>query len=156
MGSSGVTEEEPKEQLSISELYDKVFPEYLAMGMTYRQFWQEDCRLVVAYRKAYRIRQEEANRAAWLNGLYMFKALQGAPMLVQGFIPKGTTIEPYPSSPIDFSIAKPKTAQEKLDDEMRLQSEKIKRGMEQFMVSFNAQRRKQELENIIDDCNGKE
>lgn len=156
MGSSGVTEEEPKEQLSISELYDKVFPEYLAMGMTYRQFWQEDCRLVVAYRKAYRIRQEEANRAAWLNGLYMFKALQSAPQFVQGFIPKGTQIEPYPNKPLDFTPKKPRTAQEEYDDEVREQSEKIKQNMMAFMHAQEAEKKQKELENMLKDEQGKE
>ena len=50
--------------LSVSELYHRVFPEYLAMGMTYDQFWKGDCTLVIPYREAYRIRQEEMNRMA--------------------------------------------------------------------------------------------
>ena len=61
MGGSGVRDS-PQEFLSIPALFDRVFPEYLAMGMTYRQFWIDDCRLVIAYREAYRLRQEEQNR----------------------------------------------------------------------------------------------
>jgi len=119
------------------------------MGMTFEQFWQQDCSLVVAYRKAYRIRQEEINRTAWLNGLYMYKALTSAPQFVQGFIPKGTKIEPYPSKPIDFTPAKPKTEQEKLDDEVKAQSEQIKRNMMRFMAAQQAEHKKKELEVLL-------
>lgn len=119
------------------------------MGMTFEQFWQQDCSLVVAYRKAYRIRQEEINRTAWLNGLYMYKALTSAPQFVQGFIPKGTKIEPYPSKPIDFTPVKPKTEQEKLDDEVKAQSEQIKRNMMRFMAAQQAEHKKKELEVLL-------
>lgn len=121
------------------------------MGMTFEQFWQQDCSLVVAYRKAYRIRQEEINRTAWLNGLYMYKALTSAPQFVQGFIPKGTKIDPYPSKPIDFTPVKPKTEQEKLDDEVKAQSEQIKRNMMRFMAAQQAEHKKKELEALLGD-----
>ena len=75
MGSGRVTEPSHTNDDWIPELFDKAFPEYLAMGMTYRQFWDEDCRLVVPYRQAYKIRQEEINRTAWLNGLYIQRAV---------------------------------------------------------------------------------
>ena len=151
MGSSGVTEEGPKEQLSISELYDKVFPEYLAMGMTYRQFWHEDCRLVIAYRKAYKLRQDEINRNAWLQGLYIFKALQTAPITVNGFAPKGYTPEPYPNKPFDFTQKQEKTAQEKADEEAQVRAERIKAGVMRFMQARDAQKHEEELNALLAD-----
>ena len=151
MGGSGIgqDEEDGSEPLTSSQIFHKVFPEYLAMGMTFEQFWQQDCSMVVAYRKAYRIRQEEINRTAWLNGLYMYKALTSAPQFVQGFIPKGTKIEPYPNKPIDFTPVKPKTEQEKLDDEVKAQSEQIKRNMMRFMAAQQAEHKKKELEVLL-------
>ena len=151
MGGSGVTDDEQrsKEQLTDSELYHKLFPEYLAMGMTYRQFWIDDCRLVIAYREAYRLRQEEQNRLAWLQGYYIYRALHGNPLIV-GLADKRTKFEPYPNKPIDFTPQKAKTAQEKLDDEMREKSERIQRNMMEFATSFNAQRREKELKNVME------
>ena len=32
------------------------------MGMTAHEYWEEDCHLVVGYRKAYEIKQEEIDR----------------------------------------------------------------------------------------------
>lgn len=82
------------------------------MGMTYKQFWEMDCTLVAAYRKAYKIRQEQQNQNAWLNGLYIWKALQSAAIYVNGFVPKGAVIEPYWDKPYEFAQEKKKTVQE--------------------------------------------
>lgn len=150
MGDRGVTES-PQKLLAIDELFDKTFPEYLAMGMTYEQFWKQDCSLVIAYRKAYRIRQEEINRNAWLNGLYIFKALQTAPVTVNGFAPKGYTPEPYPSKPFDFAPQREKTAQEKLDDEVKARAERIRQGMMDFIHAKQAQTKEKELEAMLMD-----
>lgn len=147
MGNRRVTEQ-PKNDDWIAELFDKAFPEYLAMGMTYRQFWEEDCRLVTAYREAYRIRQDEINRSAWLNGLYIFKALQATPIVVHGFAKRDTKVEPYPGKPYDFT-GKPQTAQEKADDEARKEAEKVKRGMMAFMAAQQADRKQKELADLM-------
>ena len=146
---SGVTEGKPAvKPKTIAEVFDEAFPQYLAMGMTYNQFWEQDCLLVVPYRKAFKIRQEEINNIAWINGLYIWKAIQSAPLYVNGFIPKGSKIEPYPNKPIDFSESK-KTEQERVDDKVRVESEKIKRGMIAFMAAQKAEKKKKELENIL-------
>ena len=152
MGNGGVTgeSEQPEERLNASELYHKLFPEYLAMGMTYRQFWDEDCRLVIAYRKAYQIRQEEQNRLAWLNGLYIYKALQSTPIVVHGFAKSGTKVEPYPNKPIDFTPEKPMTAQEKADKEAQEQTEKIKRNMMEFMRLQAQDKKERELKALLE------
>ena len=137
MGGRGVGSED--ESLSIPDLYHRVFPEYLAMGMTWEQFWQQDCSLVIAYRKAYRIRQEEINRAAWLQGLYMFRALQANPLIVYGFAKNGAKPEPYPGKPIDFSTAK-KTLRQKADDDAKARSDRLMRNMMQYMAAQKAEK----------------
>ena len=150
MGGCGVTET-PQKLLSIDELFDRAFPEYLAMGMTYEQFWKQDCSLVIAYRKAYKLRQEEINRNAWLQGLYIFKALQTAPVTVNGFAPKGYTPEPYPNKPFDFAPKQEKTAQEKADEEAQARAERIKAGVMSFMQARDAQKHEAELKALLED-----
>lgn len=135
----------------MAQLFDKVFPDYLAMGMTYEQFWRQDCSLVIAYRKAYKIRQEEVNRSAWLQGLYVYKALQSSPVVVQGFMKQGATVEPYPNKPINFDDFKPKTEQQKADDEARERAERIKKGMFEFMAAQKARRKEKELEDMLNE-----
>lgn len=89
------------------------------MGMTPEQYWEQDSTLAIAYRKAYKLQQEQENRIAWLNGLYIWKALQSVAICVNGFVPNGVTIEPYWDKPYEFE--KPKqtdneSREQKLND----------------------------------------
>lgn len=43
--------------------------------MSATAFWDGDPALAVAYRKAEKIRQKQKNAEAWLNGLYVYRAL---------------------------------------------------------------------------------
>lgn len=98
--------------MTMAETFDAAFPQYLAMGMTYEQFWDMDCTLVIPYRKAYHLRQEEANNNAWLQGLYIMRALQSVPVFVNGFMPRGAHLQRYFEKPIDFTPEKKKPVQE--------------------------------------------
>lgn len=54
--------------------FDKVFPYYLSLGMSYEDFWEKDCQLVKAYEYAYKSRMRDSNMMAWLNGRYVYDA----------------------------------------------------------------------------------
>ena len=110
------------------------------MGMTYDQFWKDDCTLVIPYREAYRIRQEEMNRMAWLQGLYMYRALQSTPIIVHGFARRDVKIEPYPAKPLEFR----KTNPERKDEEAKRVSEHIRRSMMAFIAQQQADRKLKE------------
>lgn len=58
-----------------TDLFEDVFPFYLANGMTYDQFWHGCCNDVIAYRKAHDLKLEQANTMNWMLGLYFYKAL---------------------------------------------------------------------------------
>lgn len=65
------------------EIFDEVFPSYLALGMTYEQFYRQDHTLVIAYRKAYELRQKQENENYWLMGAYVYQAIaRVAPLLI--------------------------------------------------------------------------
>lgn len=65
----------PPSPFAYTELFEERLPQYLAMGMTYEQYYHGHCSLTVAYRKAYKIKQDEINYIAWLNGLYIYEAI---------------------------------------------------------------------------------
>ena len=44
--------------------------------MSYDEYWRMDCELVRAYRKAYEYKQEYDNSQLWLQGLYIYKAME--------------------------------------------------------------------------------
>lgn len=63
---------------SFTELFERDFPYYLSIGMTYEQYWYGDVWLVKAYREADVQRQKRQNNEAWLQGLYFWDAVAKA------------------------------------------------------------------------------
>ena len=83
------------------------------MGMTYEQYWVESPYLVIAFRKAYRLRREVENENAWLHGLYVYNAV--AVCLSNALSKRGSKKQEYIDRPIDIF---PLTEKEKKRREM--------------------------------------
>ena len=66
---------EPSENISISRLFIDMFPQYLAMGMTYDEYWRGPAWLVKAYREAKSIRMHDEEWSRWRQGAYIYEAL---------------------------------------------------------------------------------
>lgn len=103
------------------------------MGMTYEQYWEQSPYLVVAYRKAYRLRREADNEQAWLQGLYVFDAF--AVCLANAFAKRGAKKQTYIEKPIDIY---PLTEREKKRREAK-ENAKMQAAMEAMV---REQRRK--------------
>ena len=69
-------EDEEETPQSLTQIFRDQFPFYLHLGMSYDEYWRMDCELVRAYRKAYEYRQEYDNSQLWLQGLYIYKAIE--------------------------------------------------------------------------------
>ena len=67
------------------------------MGMSVKEYWDEDPWLAKAYREAYRIKQEEQNTFLWLQGMYNYVGVATA--LNNGF---NKQKEKYPEKPFDL------------------------------------------------------
>lgn len=81
------------------ELFAKIFPKYLAMGMSYDEFYDKDHELVIAYRQAYKDKRRQANEDMWRQGLYVYQAIaRVAPLLIP--FNKKPKAEPYLDKPI--------------------------------------------------------
>ena len=103
------------------------------MGMTYEQYWDMSPYLVIAYRKAYKLKREIANEQAWLQGLYVYDAF--AVCMANAFAKRGAKKVDYLEKPVDIF---PLTDAEK---ERREQEERDK--MQQAMEAIaRKQRRK--------------
>ena len=82
---------------SFTSFFEALFPSYLAMGMTWTQFWLEEPELAIAYRKAEMIRKRRRNEERWIQGAYVADALSAT---VGNMFSKGEKhsypVEPYP------------------------------------------------------------
>ena len=107
--------ESPRSPFRLRAFYE-LFPYYLAIGMTYEQFWEQDCDLVKYYRKAAQIRQDLKNQEAWLQGAYFYEALADVSPILRAFAKKGSKARPYPKKPFDLNSRGDKTEQKKAEE----------------------------------------
>lgn len=108
------------EPSSLAEIFTDAFPYYLAMGMSYEEFWRGSPSLVRAYRKAFEIKRANRNWEMWQQGLYIFTALHCNPIPV-GFPKEDSKNSGYPDRPLPLSEkeAKEQEQQRELDNTKR-------------------------------------
>ena len=78
MGCELLTEGATTQSKTDTEIFEEAFPFYLAIGMSYAEYWAGDPILARYYRKAHRIKQDEINNNAWLQGMYVYDAVATA------------------------------------------------------------------------------
>ena len=117
-----------------TEKFYELFPYYLSIGMTYEQYWEQDCELVKYYRKAALIKRDLKNQDAWLQGAYFYEALIDAAPVLHAFAKKGTKPTPYREAPYDLFNRQTKDRKRKMQES---QDEKAKAFMEAFAIATN-------------------
>lgn len=136
-GSDGITGGGDNKRLSPSlttaKLFEQYFPFYLALGMTYDQYWDGDCTMTKAYRKAYELKKEMNNEAAWLQGLYIYEALCCVAPIFR-FSTKPAKPVPYRGEPFPL---KTEFSDKRQEQKREINDNKAKSVMEAFMVTFN-------------------
>ena len=104
---------------TFTEFFEELFPIYLAMGMTWTQFWLDAPELVIAYRKAEAIKKRRKNEELWLEGVYMAEALRAT---VGNMFSKGQK-HLYPAEPFPITAAE---QQERREREEKARMERMK------------------------------
>jgi hypothetical protein len=117
-----------------SEIFDECFPFYLAIGMSYAEYWEGDSSLTRYYRKAYKIKQEQDNNNAWLQGLYFYDAISTAlHNAMRGMGKSKPPAKDYAKQPYDL-FKKEKTEAEKAK-EVEVEQQKAAAWMEKLVMS---------------------
>ena len=118
-------EEEPS-ITSLEQAFKDQYPYYIHLGMTYNEYWRMDCELVRAYRRAYELRQEYDNSMLWLQGLYIYSAIEAQRPGWVFYGKKAPKPEKYMEKPIAVT--------KELKD--RYAAEKTQKMAEQFKKAF--------------------
>ena len=140
MGSELLTEETPTPKKTNTQIFEECFPFYLAIGMSYAEYWDGDPILAQYYRKAYRIKQDEINNNAWLQGMYIYDAVSTALYnALRGFGKNKPPAKDYAKQPYELKN-KVKTEEEKAR-EVAIEQEKAAAWMENF-VRLNSDKSK--------------
>ena len=122
--------ETPTEQKTYTQIFEECFPFYLAIGMSFEEYWVRDPKLTQYYRKAYKIKQEEINNNAWLQGLYFYDALScSLHNALRGFGKNKLPPQNYAKKPYEFN-------KEKTEKEKALEKEKERQKAIAWMESF--------------------
>lgn len=116
----------PTAKLSYTEIFESECPFFMAIGMSYQEFWYEDPYLVRYYREAHNYKRKMENEILWVQGMYFARAVASC------FDKKNK----YPEKPIDIF---PKTAREK-------QAE-IEANRQKVIEYFNTIKRKWSIKN---------
>ena len=103
----------------LTEIFEEACPYYLAIGMSYEQFWDGSPEMVVPYRKADEIRRRRRNEELWIAGMYTADALAAT---VGNMFSKGTK-HTYPSEPRAITLSE---LNERRERDRKAKEEQIK------------------------------
>lgn len=103
--------------ISYTDIFVEHLPFYISIGMTPEQYWDGESTLVIAYREAYKLRQQETNRNLWLQGLYIYEALCCVSPIFRAFAKNGTKPIEYRDEPI--ALTKKEAEERRKRDERR-------------------------------------
>lgn len=81
--------------------------------MSYDQYWYDDPMMVRAFYKAEKIRQEQIDTNAWLQGIYIANAIEST--IGNAFLAKGKQPHKYPKEPFLMSQDKTRRIEEEPD-----------------------------------------
>ena len=131
--------------LSLLDVFDGACPEYMAMGMSYEQFWDGDTSAHKMYRIAKKKRLSEQNQIAWLQGMYFYVALVSVAPYVKAF--SKAKPRPYMEEPIDLWEEERKRREE---NEAKARFERMRAKMEAFAKTHNERQQKLEMQSEVD------
>ena len=121
--------------ISYTEYFYSCLPFYLSIGMTYEQYWNEDCCLVKYYREAFKLQRERDNERLWLQGMYIYEALCDVSPVLRAFAKKGTKPIEYSTQP--YAITKEEIERRRVEKE-NTKYEQMKAKTNAFAIKFNA------------------
>ncbi len=137
MGDRLTEEDKPKQTgpTPYGDMFDEALPHYLAMGMTWDEYWDGEYGTKKACRKAFQIRIENEQRLAdrnnWYMGQYIMAAIQATPLLVPGVnMRKGATNPDYPDKPFLEKLEE----QKKEENRKRREEDQSKLAMAMFQA----------------------
>lgn len=128
--------------VSMSEQFYEHLPYYLSIGMTYDQFWNDDCMLTRYYRKAHQMKQKRRNQELWLQGAYIYEVLTDVAPVLHAFAKKGTKATPYLAEP--FALTN-EEVRERKERDAKLRYDKHRAKLAAWAAKTNIQMIQEEV-----------
>ena len=129
----------PVTPISLAEMFTELCPAYMAMGMSYDEFWNRNTKVHRAYRDAWVRKTAYRNWEMWWQGGYIYEALLKVAPVMRAALSK-SRVEPGKYSDEPYPMSR-KEAEER---EARKRQESLKRMFEVFRREGAENARKRE------------
>ena len=129
--------------MSLMTVFEKACPQYMAMGVSYDQFWDGDVSAHRMYRKAYRQILLDQNRNAWLQGMYIYEALLAVGRYTKAF--SKAKPAPYREEPYDLFEEERKQKEEQKQKERYF---RMRDKLASFAKAYNEKRQESIIEEV--------
>lgn len=116
----------------ISQLFIDQCPVYMAMGMSYDEYWNGSAERTRAYREAHKIKTRQLNQQLWLEGIYMSHAISAT--VGNMLSSKSAKKIEYLREPLPLTAAEQEEQQER---ERKRMVERMKQSMIVFAEEHN-------------------
>lgn len=114
-----------------SSIFAQLCPTYMAMGMTYDEYWDGDALAPKLYQERYKLQQQRDDINAWVQGMYIYEILCDVSPLFQIMSKKAVKVRPYSDKPYSLKNT------EKEHNNEQLTSEELKQGRLAFRVQMD-------------------
>lgn len=113
-----------------SEFMESECPYYMAMGMTYKEYWEGSSELTIMFREKAKIERKRRNYEAWLQGAYIYHALMAVAPAFNALAKDHT-----PADYLDELIpqTKEEVEEQRVEKERREMQERIRQLKERAM-----------------------
>lgn len=115
--------------------FEELCPTYLAMGMTYDEYWNNDVCIAPMMRRAHAIKMRTENQMLWLQGRYIYDVLTQLYPLYNGWA-KGE-VSPYTSEPYPLTVQEDK---ERKEAKSKAEMERVRKYLERKMSKYNSEK----------------
>lgn len=123
------------------EIFVEYYPYYLSYGISEAEYWDGDSEITRAYRKAFELKRQYDNEKLWLQGLYIYRALESVFPLFNPLTKE--KVKSYIEKPIPLT-------EEAIDEQKETQAkEGMNKGLD-FMIHFTMARNNNKKEGESD------
>lgn len=96
---SGLDSPSEEKWITFAELADELCPQYMSIGVPYKEYWHGDYTQLDHYRRAFEMQRDRANYDAWLQGGYIYDALCFVAPILRAFPARNARPTPYHKEP---------------------------------------------------------
>lgn len=133
--------------ITYTSTFEERLPFFMAIGMSWDEFWNQDCEIARFYLKAHDLKRKMENEKLWMQGAYIYDALCAVSPVLNAFAKTGTKPLPYAKEPYPLTAKEVKEVQD--SHEKQLMS-KGREKMMAWMAKTNTARKKLEQEVMKD------